>query len=93
MYVPGVPAVQRMQRTQIYLEPDLSEALERLARQRGTSKARLIRLAVRRLLAEVQPTEEDPILGVIRLGKGGPGNVSEQHDRYLAEHILSRHRP
>lgn len=77
--------MQRMQRTQIYLQPELSAALDRLARQRRTSRANLIRLAARRLVEQEQLGEADPILGVIGLGDSGPGRVSEEHDRILAE--------
>ena len=80
-----------MRRTQVYLEPDLAEALGRLARRRGTSMAQLIRLAARRLLAEEQPVDEDPILGIIGLGRGGPGRVSEEHDHVLAAHHRGSH--
>jgi hypothetical protein len=76
----------RMQRTQIYLEPELSAALERLARKRGTTKASLIRLGARRLLEQVEAGDVDPILGLIGLGDGGAGRVSEEHDRVLSEH-------
>jgi metal-responsive CopG/Arc/MetJ family transcriptional regulator len=79
---------QRMQRTQIYLEPDLSEALDRLARQRRTSRASLIRKATRELLAREAVTEEDSILGLIGLAQDDAGDVSERHDYYLAEHTL-----
>ena len=77
--------MQRMRRTQIYLQPELSAALERLARRRGTSKAELIRLAAQRLLEEEQPDQEDPIVGIIGLADAGPGRVSLEHDRVLAE--------
>lgn len=80
--------MQRMRRTQIYLEPDSSVALDRLARKRGTSKANLIRLATRRFLEQERAGEEDPIFGLIGLGNAGPGSVSEEHDRILAEHGL-----
>ena len=85
----------RMRRTQIYLEPDLNEALDRLARQRGTSKANLLRLAARRFLDQEQVGKqtEDPILGLIGLGNAGPSRVSEEHDRVLAEHSLSKPAP
>lgn len=81
--------MQRMRRTQIYLEPDLSEALERLARKRGTSKAQLIRLATRRLLEQEQDSDDDPILGLIGIGHAGPGWGSEDHDAILIEHSLT----
>lgn len=79
----------RMLRTQIYLEPELNEDLERLARQRGMSKAGLLRLAARRFLAEEQAEGEDPILGIIGLGNSGLTDVSERHDYYLAEEVIA----
>ena len=44
MYI-GEGDVPRVQRTQIYLESELSAELDRPARQRGTSRAHFIRLA------------------------------------------------
>ena len=77
----------RMRRTQIYLEPDLTEALDQLARRRGTSKANLLRLAARRFLEQEQVDRqtEDPILGLIGLGNAGPSRVSEEHDQVLSQ--------
>jgi metal-responsive CopG/Arc/MetJ family transcriptional regulator len=80
--------VSRMQRTQIYLQLELSAALDRLARERRTSRAALIRLAARRFVEQEEAEEEDSIMGVMGLGHGGPGNISEEHDRYLAELTL-----
>ncbi len=85
--------MSRMQRTQIYLEPELADALDRLARQRRTSRAQLLRVAARRLLDQEVASGEDPIWGIIGLGDGGPGCVSEEHDRYLAELILGQRSP
>lgn len=79
----------RMRRLQIYLEPDLAEALDRLARQRGTSRANLIRQAARRFVREEQVPADDPIFGIIGLGRGEATNVSERHDDYLAEAEIS----
>jgi hypothetical protein len=76
--------VTRMQRTQIYLEPGLSSALDRLARKRGTSRAGMLRLAARRLIAEEQEPRDDPIFSIIAMGRGGASDVSERHDEYLA---------
>jgi metal-responsive CopG/Arc/MetJ family transcriptional regulator len=75
----------RMQRTQVYLPADLSAALDRVARREGTTRASLIRRAAQRLLESEQLETEDPILGLIGLGNGGPGRVSETHDEVLAE--------
>ncbi|MBI4320919.1 MAG: ribbon-helix-helix protein, CopG family [Chloroflexi bacterium] len=81
--------MRRMRRTQVYLDPELSSALDRLARERRTSRANLLRLAARRFLQEEQAGQEDPILGLIGLGNAGPGRVSEEHDKVLADHSRS----
>ena len=84
-----------MQRTQIYLESELAESLDRLAKARGTSRADLIRTAARRLVAEEQHPEEDPILGIIGLagmGQDGATDVAERHDEYLAEIVMEKWR-
>lgn len=83
MYIEA--GMARMQRTQIYLDHDLSTALDRLARKRGTTRAGLIRLAARRYLEQEGSGEEDPIWGIVGLGSGGDGRVSEEHDRSLAD--------
>jgi predicted transcriptional regulator len=77
--------MSRMQRTQIYLEPELSSSLDMLARELGTTKAHLIRLATRQFLQRARMGSEDPILGIIGLGDGGTGHVSEEHDRVLVQ--------
>src|SRR5438093_11379999 len=53
----------------------LSAALDGLARQRGTSRAELLRQAARELLDRESTANEAPILGVIGIGDGGPGAV------------------
>lgn len=75
----------RLHRTQIYLPSDVSTALDQLARRRRTSRAALLRQAARDFLQREVPADADPILGVIGLGNAGPGAVSEEHDRFLAE--------
>ena len=85
----------KMQRTQIYLEPELAESLDKLAKQRGTSRADLIRTAARRLVAEEQPPKDDPILGIIGLsgaGQDSATDVAERHDDYLAEIVMEKWR-
>lgn len=88
--------MKRMTRTQIYLDPNLSQALERLARKRGTSKAEVIRLAARRFLSQEEPNEaaEDPILGLIGIGgdRDAPTDLSVRHDHYLTEMQLEEMR-
>jgi metal-responsive CopG/Arc/MetJ family transcriptional regulator len=81
-----------MQRTQIYLEPELAESLDRIARRRGTSRADLIRHAARRLVDEELPPEDDPVFGIIGMVQSDATDVAERHDDYLAEAELSRWR-
>ena len=77
--------VQKMERFQVYLETEMSKELGKIAAQLGVSKAELIRAGVKRILQEKTEAKEDPILGIVGLGHGGKGRVSEEHDRYLAE--------
>jgi hypothetical protein len=81
-----------MQRTQIYLEPDLAESLDRLARQRGTSRADLIRVAARRLIKEESEAPFGSILSLAGIGldKDGATDVAERHDDYLADAELEK---
>lgn len=87
---------ERMRRTQIYLEPDLSAALDRLARKDRTTRAALIRQAARRLVDEQDGhAEEDPIWSIVGIGESRPGaptDVSERHDQYLVELLLKEMR-
>ena len=80
----------RMQRTQIYLEPDLAASLDRIARERSISRAELIREAARRFVGS-EDAAYGSILQLAGLGHGGPGNVSERHDEYLADEKLGKH--
>jgi metal-responsive CopG/Arc/MetJ family transcriptional regulator len=81
-----------MQRTQIYLEPELAESLDRLAKERGTSRADLIRLAARRLVKEESEAPFGSILSLAGIGhdKDGATDVAERHDEYLADAELEK---
>jgi hypothetical protein len=79
-----------VERTQISLEPEQADQLRRLARERGTSMAHLIRDAVDVVYgsAVAPPTREelwDRALRVVGVGTGEGAPVSEDHDRYLDE--------
>lgn len=50
-----------MKRLQIMIEEDIDAALERLAAERGTSKAALIRRFVRDQVRSLPPLSADPI--------------------------------
>ena len=82
--------MERMRRTQIYLEPELADALDRVARRRGTSRANVIREAARQFVAAERPIDEDPLFGIIGIGSSGLGDVSERHDDYLIEDEIAK---
>lgn len=69
---------------QLYLESHQYQVLKMLARQSGLSLASLVRRSIDRYLSEL-PVDEDPALQIIGLGRSGRGDLSVQHDSYLAE--------
>jgi hypothetical protein len=70
----------KVKKTSIYLEPELDRALARLARERGITKAEVIR----RALADAVGPSRRPRLRAIGVIAEGPTDVSENVDRYLA---------
>jgi ribbon-helix-helix CopG family protein len=78
-----------MERTQISLTSEQAARLRRIAAKRGTSMSALIRDAVERAMPDVDsPTIEERwerAFAAIGTARGGGGNVSEDHDRYLAD--------
>lgn len=73
-----------MNRTQIYLEASLQEALRERASAEGRSVASLIREAVAKFL-KPSPRRQavDPFLAISGKFSGGPGDTAERHDDYL----------
>lgn len=69
-----------LKKTSLYLEPEVDAALTRLAEQKGISKAELIRRALR----ETAAGAPRPKIAAIGVG-AGPGDVSEDIDRHLAD--------
>ena len=67
-----------MKKTSIYLEPELDRALDRLAAREGTSKAEVIRAALRRAVKDVK----QPRIQAIGVGDG-PGDVAANVEKYL----------
>lgn len=75
-----------MQRMQFYIEPELRNDLEALAKHRNVSMAELIREAIRGFVIREMPKREmDPILDIIGMIKSpdGPTDVGKNHDRYI----------
>jgi metal-responsive CopG/Arc/MetJ family transcriptional regulator len=68
-----------MTRIQVYLEPELKEQLESLASELDVSRSELVRQSIRRFLQEGKLNEQDPLLGIIGLGKSGKNDISERH--------------
>jgi hypothetical protein len=71
---------------QVYLRREQLDALRGLAERRKVSVAELIRQGVDRLLSDV-PIDDDPILDIIGMVEGGPPDLAEKHDEYLAQII------
>lgn len=69
-----------MKKTSIYLDPEVDSALGRLAEAAGVTKAEVIRRSLE-ATAERAPR---PRIGAIGVG-GGPGDVSDDVDRHLAD--------
>ena len=74
-----------MKKTTLYLEPETDRALERLATQRGVSKAEVMRAALR----EAAMRAERPRIRAIGLASG-PGDVADDVDRHLTESGFGR---
>jgi predicted transcriptional regulator len=74
-----------MKKTTVYLEPDLDQALGRIAARRGVSKAEVIRSALRDAARHV----DRPRIRAIGVARG-PGDVADDVDRHLAETEFGR---
>lgn len=78
-----------MERTQISLTAAQAARLRRIAEQRGTSMAALIRDAVDHVLPDDDAVTADErwtrALAAIGSARGAGADVSENHDRYLGE--------
>ncbi len=55
----------KMKRLQIMIEEDIDDALERQAREEGTSKAALIRRYVGERLRPAPAVQDDPVWGLV----------------------------
>jgi len=82
-----------MHRTQVYLDQDTNEALDRLASRRRMSKAELIRLAAREYLSRQRAGSRHPLWELIGIGNSGYADTSARHDEVLNEIALERHEP
>lgn len=78
-----------MVRTQVQFTEEQVSALKRLSAKTGRSVADLVREGVARYLASPErPDREELVrraLSLVDQFSSGPGDVSENHDRYLAD--------
>jgi hypothetical protein len=75
-----------VKKTSIYLDAEQDRALARYAARRGISKAEAIRRAVADIVSEPELRPRIKAIGVIK----GPGDISENIERYLAESDFGR---
>ena len=80
-----------MKPIQVYLRPEQIESLRAISERRKVSIAELVRQGVDRVLEDV-PVEEDPLWNIIGIMDGGPNDLAENHDKYLAEMIIQENR-
>jgi predicted DNA-binding protein len=76
---------------QIYIEPQQDYVLQALSKEKGISKAELIRESIEKYLNEL-PVAEDPAMELVGLGSSGKGDLSNQHDRYLTRYHSSKNK-
>jgi len=88
-----------VERTQISLDAAQAARLRRLARERGTSMAALIRDAVERTYPDSEADSRDArwaralaVIGSVRSDPVGAGGVSSRVDDEFAESIEEHHR-
>ena len=78
-----------MIQTQISLTPTQARRLRRLADERHTSMAALVREAVDSAYPEPEARNRDKLwaraMSVVGIGNSGIADLGEEHDRYLAE--------
>ena len=70
-----------MKRLQISLEPELDDALARLANEEGVSKAEIVRRCLRERTEPLPPIEQDGIFAAFGSGMGGglrPGETIDE---------------
>ena len=67
----------------LHLEPEQHRLLKKEAEARGISLVELLRQVVWEHL-RVEPSHKD-FYSLVALGKSGKSDVSEEHDRYIAE--------
>ena len=75
-----------MTRIQILLSDGQNEKLSHLAKRLKTTKSRIIRDAVDKMLREKIPEKSDPLMELIgQAGEAGRPDISTRHDQYMGQ--------
>lgn len=76
--------IRHMTRTQIYLPEDVYLQIKLTAKREGKPAAFLIRkYIVSGIKKGKKTTAREALLGLVKLGIKGPGDLSTRHDDYL----------
>jgi hypothetical protein len=79
-------------RTQVYLEPEQHQWLREEARDLNVPMTELLRQIIdEHLHGRRQSPSPEAFSSIVNLGESDAEDVSENHDRYLAEVIASEH--
>lgn len=83
----------RMHRTQIYLDNETNDALDRLARRVRSSKAEIVRTATREYLSRKAAGIRHPLWELVGMGHSGHSDTSVRHDEILNDLAIETHEP
>jgi hypothetical protein len=79
-------------RTQVYLQPEQHRWLREEAQALNVSMTELLRTIVSdHMQGQAPPPPREAFSSIVALGRSGTADVSEEHDRYLAEVIADEH--
>lgn len=73
----------KMIRKQVYLAPEQIKLLKLLARKANVTEAEVVRRAIEDYARKEKVIDDDPLLELIGMVKGGPPDASINHDYYL----------
>ncbi len=81
-------------KSMLYLEPEELQALKTEAKAKGMSVNKIVRGLIRNYLDRQQilpPVPREAYLKIVALGSSGLKDISENHDRYLADALRREH--
>lgn len=81
-------------KSMLYLEPEELQALKTEAKAEGISVNEMVRRLIRHYLERRQilpPVPREAYLKIVALGSSGLKDISENHDKYLADALRREH--